>query len=304
MDSQEVLDRFSRLSTYSRGDRRAPHKPLLALLALQRFSLEQTKIPFSDLEPELLNLLKIYAPPVRNRHQPELPYWHLQTDGVWEVEDAELLARQSSGFPRKAALNNSEGGFTEDVLSALSLDNDLRKKLVGMLLEEHFPHSIHVDLLAQIGLLDEIAIRENHPNYEIKKRRDPAFRENVLRAYEHKCAVTGFRAALGGSYFGCEAAHVQWHAYDGPDSVENGICLEPTVHKLLDAGAWTLSDDRRILVSKDFTGTATAVGRLREQHGKLLAEPLKGEPLVSIEFIKWHRDSKLGGVFRQPAMEV
>ena len=145
---------------------------------------------------------------------------------------------------------------------------------------------------------------QNHPNYEIKKRRDPAFRASVLRAYEHQCAVTGFRAALGGSYFGCEAAHVQWHAYDGPDTVANGICLEPTVHKLLDAGAWTLSDDRRILVSKDFTGSDTAVVRLRKQHGKPLGLPLEGEPMVSIEFIKWHRESKLGGVFRQPAMEV
>jgi putative restriction endonuclease len=304
VDSHEILDRFSRLKTYSRGDRRAPHKPLLTLLALQRFSLGQTKIPYPDLESDLLSLLKTYAPPVKNRHQPELPYWHLQTDGIWEVAGAESLARQSSGFPRKGALNASEGGFTEDVLSALKSDNELTRKLVGLLLEEHFPHSIHEDLLAQIGLLDEIAVRENHPNYEIKKRRDPAFRASVLRAYEHQCAVTGFRAALGGSYFGCEAAHVQWHAYDGPDTVANGICLEPTVHKLLDAGAWTLSDDRRILVSKDFTGSDTAVGRLRERHGKPLGPPLEGEPMVGIEFIKWHRESKLGGVFRQPAMKV
>ncbi len=304
MDSQEILDRFSRLKTYSRGDRRAPHKPLLTLLALQRFNLGQIKIPYSDLESDLSSLLKTYAPPVKNRHQPELPYWHLQTDGIWEVVGAESLARQSSGFPRKDALNRSEGGFTKDVLSALKSDKELARKLVGSILEEHFPHSIHEDLLAQIGLLDEIVVRENHPDYEIKNRRDPAFRANVLRAYEHQCAVTGFRAALGGSYFGCEAAHVQWHAYDGPDTVANGICLEPTVHKLLDAGAWTLSDDRRILVSKDFTGSNTAIGRLREQHGKPLGLPLEGEPMVSVEFIKWHRESKLGGVFRQPAMEV
>ena len=85
MDSHEILDRFSRLKTYSRGDPRAPHKPLLTRLALQRFSLGQTKIPYSDLESDFLGLLKTYAPPVKNRHQPELPYWHLQTDGIWEA---------------------------------------------------------------------------------------------------------------------------------------------------------------------------------------------------------------------------
>ena len=126
----------------------------------------------------------------------------------------------------------------------------------------------------------------------------------MLRAYEHQCAATGFRAALGGSYFGCEAAHVKWHAYDGPDDVANGIALEPTMHKLFDAGAWTLTDDRRIVVSKEFTGSDQAIGLLRSLHGKALKTPLAGEPLVSSEFIGWHREPDRGGVFRAPGLPL
>jgi predicted restriction endonuclease len=40
--------------------------------------------------------------------------------------------------------------------------------------------------------------------------------------------------------------------------------MEPTIHKLFDAGAWTLTDDHRVLVSADYTGSETAVVRLRE----------------------------------------
>lgn len=304
VDSEELLKRFSNLSTYRSGDRRAPHKPLLSLIALQRLSSGQKVISFPEIEPLLLQLLRNYAPPVKGRHQPELPYWHLQSDGIWLVEDADSLPRQKGGFPKKDAINESTAGFSPEVIELLEGNSTLQHQIVRSLLQEHFPDSIHEDLLAQIGLAEVLEVNEMQPIYLAKRKRDSAFRGNVLRAYEHRCAVTGFRAALGGTYFGCEAAHVQWHAYAGPDTVNNGVCLEPTIHKLFDAGAWTLTDDRRILVSKDFTGSDSAVERLRERHGASLQHPLQGEPQVDVSFIRWHRESDQGGVFRSPAMEL
>ena len=136
------------------------------------------------------------------------------------------------------------------------------------------------------------------------RKRDPRFREEVLRAYENRCAFSGFRAALGGTFLGCEAAHVQWHSHDGPDSVANGVALEPTLHKLFDVGAWSLTDDRRILVSAEFTGTETTVARVREHHGTPLRDPLPGLAPLEPEFIQWHREPDLGGVFRRPALPL
>lgn len=302
----ELIKRIENLRTFRSGERRAPHKPLLILLAISRLQRGQTELSFAEVESALLPLLRIYAPPVSRKHQPELPYWHLQSDDLWEVSDADTLPRQMGGFPRIGALRKTKGGFPKKVADTLTQNPALTEEVVNILLNEHFPSSIHDDLLAQVGieLQQTDQIKERNIEYSIKKRRDPAFRDNVLRAYEYRCAVTGFRAALGGTYFGCEAAHVQWHAYGGPDEVSNGICLEPTVHKLFDAGAWTLTDDRRIIVSRDYTGTETAVIRLREHHGKPLQEPIKGEPTVSVEYIRWHRESKHGGVFRTPAMEL
>ncbi|MDJ0909809.1 MAG: HNH endonuclease [Woeseiaceae bacterium] len=151
---------------------------------------------------------------------------------------------------------------------------------------------------------DDERVAEPSHSEKRSRRRDPAFRERVLRAYEHQCAVTGFRAALGGSFFGCEAAHVRWHACQGPDTVDNGICVEPTLHKLLDAGAWSLTDDRRILVSSDFTGSSSAISRLRDLHGQPLRTPLTDEDRLSVEYIQWHREPDLGGVFRGPHLPL
>ena len=238
--ADKILNRVENLNTYRRGDRRAPHKPLLLLMALAKLKNGKNRIHFPDVEEQLRPLLNAYAPPVSARHQPELPYWHLQSDGLWHVEGAELLERQRGGFPRISALRETSAGFPDDVAQALQSEDGLVEQIVHAVLEEHFPASMHEDIIAAVGLGaigDTWQVRE--PSIALKKvrPRDPNFRKKVLRAYEHRCAVTGFRAALGGSYFGCEAGHVQWHAFGGPDTVENGISMELTIHKLFDAGA-------------------------------------------------------------------
>ena len=243
-EAQQLLKQIRSLNVYHVGERRAPHKPLLVLLALARLKQGESHMPFKEVETALLPLLKAYAPPVRSRHQPELPYWHLQSDGLWKVDHADQLPRQMGGFPRMAALRQSTAGFTADAANALLNDKGLADQVVASILEEHFPPSMHEDILAAVGLdaVDEVrGVEDTLDELRRVLPRNPIFRENVLRAYEHRCAVTGFRAALAGSYFGCEAAHVQWHARGGPDTVANGICLEPTLHKLLDAGAWSMT---------------------------------------------------------------
>jgi putative restriction endonuclease len=304
---RQIIDRIERLNTYRRGDRRAPHKPLLLLVAMARLQRGQQLLTFGEVEQGLGPLLRAYAPPVAGRHQPELPYWHLQSDGLWTVRNSERLERQAGGFPKMSALRKSEAGFPDGVARSLLGEPGLIEEITQLLLDKHFPPSMHEDIVSAVGLAASEApgqVRDSTLPPATQRIRDPVFRQRVLRAYEHRCAVTGFRAALGGSFFGCEAGHVMWHAYGGPDAVDNGIAMEPTIHKLFDAGAWTLTDDRRVLVSADFTGSEQAVARLREQHGKPLREPIGGEPPVAREYIRWHRDPSLGGVFRGPAMSL
>ncbi|GAA3773075.1 hypothetical protein GCM10022403_005280 [Streptomyces coacervatus] len=53
---------------------------------------------------------------------------------------------------------------------------------------------------------------------------------------------------------GLEAAHVRWWACDGPDDVDNGLCLCSLHHKLFDKGVLGIGDGHRILVSQHFVG--------------------------------------------------
>jgi putative restriction endonuclease len=86
--------------------------------------------------------------------------------------------------------------------------------------------------------------------------------------------------------------------------VANGLAVEPTMHKLFDAGAWTLTDDRRVLVSADLTGTDATVERIRSYNGQPIRKPLPGEPEVGLDFIRWHREPDQGGVFRAPGLQL
>ena len=207
---------------------------------------------------------------------------------------------QKGGFPQLSPLRETAGHLDSQLIDLLKSDRRFAEQLVDDLLNDFFPPSAHEQILAQVGLELIGCAEQDKP----RRPRDPAFRHQVLRAYEYKCAVTGFRAALGGTYFGVEAGHVRWHAYDGPDTIANGLALEPTLHKLFDAGAWTLTDDRKILVSSDFTGSDEATQRLRARHGTPIADPLPGFESVDVEHIRWHRDSELGGVFREPGLAL
>jgi len=304
--AEQYLKTVQNLNVYKRGDRRAPHKPLLLLFAISKLIGGQRTVPFDEARAGLLPLLEAFAPSVESRHQPELPYWHLRSDGVWEVDGADEIPLQMGGFPIMQRLRQTVGQLDKGFADCLSSDSSFLAAVVGALLDNHFPESLHSDILEAVGLAfpqpDRVAESAKYPTS--KKPRDPKFSPRVLRAYEHRCAVSGFRAALGGRYLGCEAAHVQWHAYDGPDIVENGLALEPTIHKLFDAGAWTLTDDRKVLVSSELTGSDETINRVRALHGVELRSPLAGEPLVSTEFIKWHRESNLGAVFRHPALAL
>src|SRR5210317_726256 len=121
----QFLNQIRTLNVHHRGDRRAPHKPLLLLLAIADLLQGKREVPFEEAERKLKPLLNAYAPPVQARHQPELPYWYLRSDHLWEIDGAESFPLQQGGFPRMAALRTSSGhlpvSFANALLSKASL---------------------------------------------------------------------------------------------------------------------------------------------------------------------------------------
>ncbi len=308
----DLEQRVADLNVDASGGQRKPHKPLLLLYAIARLvRFGERELPFEQVRAALMPLLGAYAPPVRAQHHPEYPYWHLRSDGLWEIPGADALERGAKGFPLMSGFQRSIGRLPETYARALRDDPALVRRVVQILLDEHFEPSLHEDVLAAVGLdrgalgppaerAQPDRVREADVEIVQRQRRSASFRDEVLTAYDRRCALTGFQAMISGTLFGVEAAHVHWHSKGGPSTVANGLALNPTLHKLFDHGAWSLSDDRRVLVSREFSGSDAALEVLRPLHGRPLREPVPGSVPVAVEFIRWHREPDLGGVFRWP----
>ncbi|MFO7609461.1 MAG: HNH endonuclease, partial [Candidatus Krumholzibacteriia bacterium] len=242
MKRSEILNRLTQVTVWTRGAQRAPHKPLLLLLALARRSRgEPREIPYREVDAKLGALLREFGPPRKSFH-PEYPFWRLQNDGIWVVRDAAQLARRTGkDDARKSELLrlNPPGGLTEEIWTALGADRLLLAEAAAAILEANFPSTLHEDILAAVGLDLDALIAAS----ATRAKRDPAFREKVLRAYERRCAVCGFDLRLGTVDVALEAAHIMWHQAGGPDVEANGLALCPLHHKLLDRGAFTVSTE-------------------------------------------------------------
>ncbi|MGG0033598.1 phosphorothioated DNA-binding restriction endonuclease [Priestia megaterium] len=285
MNSEELLQKIKNLNIWKKRDQRAPHKPLLILYALgQLQAKQQIHLPYSEVKIPLKELLMEFGPS-RSSYHPEHPFVRLTGDGIWEL--SEEVDKRS--FTDKYLLStNIVGGFRQDVYNLFANDPTLLQDVAQFLLNEHFPDTIHEDILRAVGLDFET---------QLKRRRDPKFREKILQAYGYNCAVCGFNVRLGHNLVGVEAAHIKWHQAGGPDIESNGIALCSMHHKLFDRGVFTFSDHNELLVATQAHGTNGFEEWLMKFHGQKLRDPIHPAYQPSEDFLGWH----VREVFRGPA---
>jgi putative restriction endonuclease len=291
MVSDPILERVDDLNVWRRRGERAPHKPLLLLLALARLARGEKSLPFSECEKELTDLLREFGPSRKSFH-PEYPFWRLQSDGLWEVTATiPLDSRKSSTDPPKTQLRlgHAVGSFPERIRRRLLSSPALRAEVARRVLSAHFPETLHQDILDAVGLsLDESRAG--------RAKRDARFRSRVLIAYEYRCALCGLDLRIGNVTIALDAAHIQWHQAGGPDVEANGVALCSLHHKVFDLGAFTIHTDRRILVSELAHGAGRFEEALLRHHGKQISRPMRPEHGPALAYLEWHRRE----VFKEP----
>ena len=298
-------DLISNIKVWKRGDQRAPHKPLLTLLLLARAQRgESAFVSFSEIHEKLTEALRNFGPQRKSYH-PEFPFWYLKNDGFWTVRDADSLPyRTGKSSPTKGTLLAREvvGEVPKDLWSELESSPSLIPQLALILLNEHWPPSLHQDLVDFLGINLSAPDAASDTLMQMVKRnpRSPEFRVEVLRAYERRCAVCGYDARIGDALFGLEAAHIKWHAYGGADVVPNGLALCSLHHIAFDRGAIGIDDDLRVRVSQDVTGGDEVSRFLVDFNGAPLREPQDNALIPAAEFLNWHHK----WVFRSPQRRV
>ncbi|MFF8671477.1 phosphorothioated DNA-binding restriction endonuclease [Streptomyces sp. NPDC015242] len=279
------LERIATLRQWARNGTRAPHKPLLLLYALGRFQEDADGgLRYTAVEQDLQRLLTEYGPP--HKTTPAYPFHHLTSDGVWEVRTDRGPGSPGSGI-RDLRETGATGRLTPDLRAALRRDPDLLGRIARLLLDLHFPPSLHGELCDAVGL--DLEPAEAELVAAARRRRDPRMRDLVLTAYEYRCAFCGYDGRIGAVPVGLEAAHVRWWAFGGPDEIENGLCLCSLHHKLFDKGVLGVGDDHRILVSQRFVGHSPAAREhVTALAGRPLVGPQPGASPVAAEHRDWH----------------
>lgn len=99
--------------------------------------------------------------------------------------------------------------------------------------------------------------------------------EWVKRIYDYTCQVCGVRLSVGDSAY-AEAAHIRplGRPHDGPDEMDNVLCLCPNDHVLFDRGGIEISDDLVV----------TYIGASKE------AVPLLVKHAIKREHLRYHRE--------------
>jgi putative restriction endonuclease len=289
----KILEEFGDILVWGRGDQRAPHKPLLILYALGAFLSDEEKIKFTDIEKSFKELLKEFGPQRKSYH-PEYPFWRLQNDGIWLLENADkCVVRKGHTDAKITQLRKYEvrGYFRPDLISAFKSDKLLLAEVVSTVLDSHFPETLHNEIKDACGISLEFS--------KVVRKRDPEFREKVLRAYQYRCGVCGFQAQIDGRHLALEAAHIKWHAAGGPDIESNGIAICSLHHKLFDKGAFMFRSNK-LLVSESVYGNIHFEDILLKYHGERLETPIREEYMPDKHYLELHEAE----VFRNPTRSL
>ncbi len=299
MNAGLFQQRLSDMKTWSRRHERAPHKPLLLLLAFGHVRRGSPRLrPYKVVEYELRKLLFDFGPPRKTQH-PEQPLFR---DGLWELRGLQpphfnALGQLRPHLVRESAVMAGLPREIHDFLIAHPFELD---QAVLYLLYRDFSDGMHADLLAAVNLDDLLLpMSQREGNALLTTRpRDPYFRPKVIRAYNHQCAVCGYDIRMQDQLMGLDASHILWHTNGGPDEISNGLALCAIHRRAFDRGGISLGINLELLVSSAIRGQGEAWNYWFERlKGRSIKAPQEIRHFPDSRFLQWHRSQVFRGVY-------
>jgi len=217
------------------------HKPLSVLWAMGRVAAGERLHPWERFKVEVGALLAEFGAGT-SAVTPEYPFSRLARDGLWVMPGYAADATPSRGELDRL---NPSAGFTEEAFQAL-LDPATRVRALAVVRAKYFGAVDQQALLERVGLdgYDSAAGTRRRSVTGERVVRDPAKRQWITQLYRDTCQFCGTRVALVDRGYS-EAAHIRGLGapHDGPDVVENMLCLCPNCHKRFDGFAVYVDPD-------------------------------------------------------------
>ena len=289
----------------------APHKPILLLTVLDLFEKGYFARNEIYLSPELTaNFLKFWHQFVASDHHSNiaLPFFHLTGDKFWHLMpnpgfEAAIQARVK--IRTLPALRSAvKYAYLDGELFELLRDPQSRVELTTILIQAWFPdqggeiaESFKYDEFeaVQQSLFDSGGATYNVEELRDEDRifvRNAAFRRNVVKLYDQRCAFCKVRVVSWDGLNIVDGAHIQPFSEFHSDLFVNGLALCKNHHWAFDRGWFGVDDDYRIVIPQERFMEEPAVGS-REMvtfEGEAIGLPREREFRPSLEGLKWHRE--------------
>jgi putative restriction endonuclease len=225
------------------------HKPLLLLLTISEVIRgHKNQFLYDDIEQSLTLLLTKYGLKNTNTLNPQYPFIYLAGNpSIWNCSVAKGTLKHPDAASRKDLLG-AFGSFSTEFYQFISSKNNAIK-CIQHLLDSYWPEAYHAEILYELGVFEL-----GHTQNSAKKDRSRKFVEEVLDAYERKCAICNQSIRLGDTLVGIDACHLKPIQHFGDDNISNGIALCKIHHWAIDRGAISISNEMVLMVSKKLNG--------------------------------------------------
>lgn len=204
------------------------------------------------------------------------------------------VAFQSGGeYPELSVLNEAGRVSGRAQAAVRTIPAEDFNRIVGLGLDTHDELLPRSDTTVGASSLAEEQVpyqfeQDRVQMLTLRTVRDRVFRTRVLRAYDRRCAFTGFQFINGGGRAEVEAAHIKSVEAKGPDVVQNGLALSGTVHWMFDRGLLSIGDDERILLSNHINDV-DGVRKILHDDGHARF-PKDHQERPDPAFLRWHRE--------------
>ncbi len=295
----------------------APHKPVLLLSIIELYSKGVIKDNRVYITPEIVSSFKsIWSRLVVSNHHMifALPFYHLRSEPFWSLipnAGSEKWVEAKSSMRSFANLSAAIDHAKIDApLFQLLQQPETREILRMTLLDSYFPHAnrtVEYDSFDDLSDYQNQMLEEDPGEYrtrilklkEIVDRntfeeevfvRSGIFKREISKIYNNTCAISELRIDATINVSMIDACHIVPFSESYDDTVTNGLALSPTLHRAFDRGLISISNDYKVLVSKNFREPKTTPYSIKQFKGKSVAIPSNSKYAPSLNNLIRHRD--------------
>lgn len=310
------IKHFSKLKRATNNGIKAPHKPILLLSILQLIKKGEITSNRIFITPELVMAFKSNwnaLVTTNNTCTFALPFFHLKSEPFWHLS---YLQKGASSLKSINTLKNLNDNIAfaeiDQPLFLLMADKLTNNLLEHFLIENYFPstdvayfrEAPEIQYALELEIKNQI-VNDSKEEYQTKMQsleevltdeeiqedrfiRGGIFKKEIPRIYNHQCCISGMKIQTTSSAQMVDACHIIPFSMSNDDTITNGICLSPNLHRAFDRGLLTINEDYLVRISPSVNEAHSPYG-ITQFAGKRIFLPQEVKLYPSTQNLSWHR---------------